>query len=423
MPYSRETWIRINKSTTGTPASKDMTTKHEELLWKTVLWAKYTYLTQRDVDYQHATRDAIDATHEWFEGLEEELPDTSVAAFTSSLNRRSWIESIQSYLGAKKGKAGVPLTYVISTTGVIDPTTPDNGPGVPSFHLDLASRGRHNGFFWQSDNNTVWRLLEFRCRGTDAWTTIAKYEATKNGTGAYRALINRYMGQDFKLLQRSKATLTINHSRYDGRSRNYTLDKHLNRYRQAFIDLGPADAPSEQRKVELFMNSWQVPGQMHLAATVRSNPKYKNSFEETATFLSGEMAANQTLNTNAPAADRSIAAVGARQSTPKSKPKCSAKSKSKGKPHKGRFTNKARRFSRGNPSAFVPSSVWKKMSKEDQQAARDRRRVEGIPSRSTLGVPSHRRILAEATNRDTQMDLREEIELLKQQVLDLSKRV
>ena len=97
---------RINKSTTGTPESKDMTTQHEESLWKAVVWAKYTYITQRDLDYNLATFDAIEMVYEWYDELEEELSDTTVATFTSKLNKRTWFESIDTYLGAKKGKHG-----------------------------------------------------------------------------------------------------------------------------------------------------------------------------------------------------------------------------------------------------------------------------------------------------------------------------
>ena len=112
---------RINKSTTGTPESKDMTTQHEESLWRAVLWAKYTYITQRDLDYNLATYDAIETVYEWYDELEEELSDTTVATFTTKLNKRTWFESIDTYLGAKKGKHGFPISYVVSTTGTIDP--------------------------------------------------------------------------------------------------------------------------------------------------------------------------------------------------------------------------------------------------------------------------------------------------------------
>jgi hypothetical protein len=228
-----------------------------------LIWAKLRYITQRPLTYTDATADSITEVYDWYNAQEAELSLDTVSIFSPTLNRRDWFESIQSYLAAKKGQAGVPLTYVILTTGVIDPAAPDLGFGAPTFDDDIARRGRHDGHFWRPDNNIVWRLLEQKCRGTDAWTTIAGFERTKNGYQAYLALSNLYMGEDAQQILRTKADTILKHSRYDGRSKNYTLDKHINRFKQAFIDLGPNEVASEPRKVELFMNSWQVSSMMH----------------------------------------------------------------------------------------------------------------------------------------------------------------
>ena len=305
--------LSIKKSTTGNAAHRDITLAQGELLWSLVAWSKMRYMTQRPLVYADATLASITAVFDWYEELEAELPDTSVATFSPNINRRSWFESIQSFLGTKKGKAGVPLTYVLSSTGVIDPAVPDPGFGLPSFQEDLATRGRHDGTFWAADNNTVWRLLELKCRDTDAWSTIAAYEATRNGAQAYNALSNQYMGQDIKRLLRTEATNVLQHSWFDGQSKNYTFEQHVNKYRRAFIDLGPADAPSQRMRVELFMNSWQVPGKEHLGAIVRCNDEYKNSFESTVAFLAGELAASKTKNVSVK--QRSVAKVTAQAST------------------------------------------------------------------------------------------------------------
>jgi hypothetical protein len=66
--------------------------------------------------YADATLQSITVVFDWYEQQEEELPVDSVTPFPTSTNRRDWFESILSYLAANKGKAGVPLTYVVSTT-------------------------------------------------------------------------------------------------------------------------------------------------------------------------------------------------------------------------------------------------------------------------------------------------------------------
>jgi hypothetical protein len=174
-------------------------------------------------------------------------------------------------------------------------------------------------------------------------------------------LSNLYLGEDIQQILRTKADMILRHSKYDGRSKNYTLDKHINRFKQAFMDLGPNDVTSEPRKVEPFMNSWQVSSMMHLPSTIRQNPNMKNNFDATCNFLSGEVASLQTLNTSAPGTNRSVAAISTEPNTkPKSNAKSSGKSKGKGKdnpkkgkPNKGKFPKKANQFNKNNPGAYV----------------------------------------------------------------------
>jgi hypothetical protein len=171
--WVRDLRISIKRSSTGNAASREVTLVHEESLVMVLLWAKLRYLTQRPLTNADATLNSITEVADWYNAQEAEHPTDSVPAFSATLNRRDWFEIIQSYLAAKKGKAGVPLNYVVSTTGgVIDPAVPAPGFGLPNFDEDLAQTGRHDGVFWAADNNSVWRLLEMKCRGTDSWNTL-----------------------------------------------------------------------------------------------------------------------------------------------------------------------------------------------------------------------------------------------------------
>jgi hypothetical protein len=74
----------------------------------------------------------------------------------------------------------------------------------------------------------------------------------------------------------------------------------------------------------------------------------------------------------------------------KKKSKKEKKQKSKPKPNRGKVPK--RKFNKQNPAAYVTAAVWKSMSKEEQQAARDGRRERGIKTRNnnlptTLQLP------------------------------------
>jgi hypothetical protein len=86
----------------------------------------------------------------------------------------------------------------------------------------------------------------------------------------------------------------------------------------------------------------------------------------------------------------------------KQKPKKVKKPTKKGKKNKGKFPKKAKSFSKDNPGAYVTAAVWKRMSKEEQQAARASRREQGIPTRSNnsphLQFPSFDSVTPEVDN-------------------------
>jgi hypothetical protein len=100
------------------------------------------------------------------------------------------------------------------------------------------------------------------------------------------------------------------------------------------------------------------------------------------------------------------------KSKPKPKKEKSNKDKSKDNPKKGK-SNKGkvpkRKFNKQNPAAYVTAAVWKSMSKEEQQAARDGRRELDIKTRNdnlptTLQLPDFGKA-DEVSSKGTTMDL------------------
>jgi hypothetical protein len=82
--------------------------------------------------------------------------------------------------------------------------------------------------------------------------------------------------------------------------------------------------------------------------------------------------------------------AGPKEKSKKEATKKEKKQKSKPKPNKGKVPKK--KFNMHNPAAYVTAAVWKSMSKEEQQAARDGRRELGIKTRNdnlptTLQLP------------------------------------
>jgi hypothetical protein len=85
-----------------------------------------------------------------------------------------------------------------------------------------------------------------------------------------------------------------------------------------------------------------------------------------------------------------------KSSNPKKK-KGNKDSPKKGKKNKGKYAPKADKFDKDKPDAYVTADVWKAISKEEKQAARDKRREQGIPTRNVSGIVSHRNVSAKST--------------------------
>ena len=97
----------IRKSTTGPAASRDVTMTTEEKLAQLVLYSRLRYILQKPMAFVHATDDNLELVDDWYNQLEDDPPETSVANFTDSSNKKQWFESITGYLAIKKGKTSL----------------------------------------------------------------------------------------------------------------------------------------------------------------------------------------------------------------------------------------------------------------------------------------------------------------------------
>ena len=102
--------------------------------------------------------------------------------------------------------------------------------GDPSFDEELAACGRRNGLYYAQDNKTLWVFLKLKTQGTNAWNTIKGM--TNDGRKAYRALVSAYMGVIVQRLLLKRAQNALSTMVYDGKSRNWTWNKHVSKLRE-----------------------------------------------------------------------------------------------------------------------------------------------------------------------------------------------
>ena len=340
--YMKDICTIIRKQ--GGSTSYGLTYQVEEKLIQFLRWCRYATLAQRDLDLANATEDGIQVLSEWLEQLpsseEAEMPDK----FTDQYKVRNLLENINSYLGIVKNKAGVPILYVIRE----DPNLPadDPGFGLPDFHTELATRGRHNGVYWKSSNRMVWTMMRHICHGTNAWPFVSSFERTANGRGAYLAFSQHYMGTDIQHGIRTKAADVLQNSRYTGESKNFTFDKFTARMTKAFND--SRYMPDEDKVIKL-LNAFQVPSLDWAKGTISSNPVYRNNYDAAVAFLAEQVRAKKPSGGRDARDNRNISAFGGKDpnKTPNKKN------------NKGKW-----KFDPKNPTRYCPPHIYHKLDKD-----------------------------------------------------------
>ena len=265
---------------------------------------------------------------------------------------------------------------------------------------EVQSRARHSGHFWRGDNKMVWLIVKGLTEGTSAWTTVKSYGRSNDGRGAFMALMEAYMGVDIKLLLMKKAETTLANAVFDGKSKSWTWTKHTGRLRESFEDMAASGQELTGRmQVTKLLATFQFEPLKHLASTIETSQEYRDNFERTAAFIQGQinalrlkngstnrtLARLETLEDDDMDLDTSKETTSAKLKQAKRKLKqMKSKLKMAKKKHlaaKFEKTNKATKFNKSNPGAYIPIAEWKKLTPEQQAAARKAREADGIPTR------------------------------------------
>jgi hypothetical protein len=388
----------VLKSRVGPPEQRHISVNSILILKKFVLYQKIRYLSGRTRTYANSTLARMNAVYDWYSQLEKD-PDDTVANFTDRCNKRLWLESIHQYLSSTKGAALVPLGYVLREQ---QRPVPVPNFGQPTYDEEVATRGRLDGHFWNADNRSVWLFLRQKCHGTTAWTVIVEFQRTNDGRAAYQALVGQYLGRDYQRSMLKRAVKMLDEMRFDGKSKNFPFDIFVGRVRQCFIDMGPDNQLSEERKVMALQAAWQVPNLQYLDAMMQRD--YSNDFNGAVNFLAEQMSglklkngplarsidSAKTVPDEAPAdpdlvskLKRQVKSLEAKRKKGYSNQKSDKKTAVSRKKPSAKYSSK-------DPSAYVSKDAWNKMSDEQKAAARASRSAAGIPQRKVSSISVRR---------------------------------
>lgn len=150
-----------------------------------------------------------------------------------------WAETFKDYLSKCIGRQEAPLSYVIRPRAERpEGECPPAAAGRPhaaqyrSIKDELVERASHDDPLFVEDNETVFNHIEDASRGTKYATVLQPHRRTKDGRGAYMALINQYAGKAAwdAVIQESENVL--HNSKWRGTG-SFLLESHANRHRSA----------------------------------------------------------------------------------------------------------------------------------------------------------------------------------------------
>lgn len=257
---------------------------------------------------------------------EDDQPD--VPKITRNLRVTKWSESFIDFLHRVNGIRHAPLAYVVRPNEAVGPApalihqrpySADHG----SIEGELIARLSHTSPLFRDDNAKVYGFLEEATRGTTYSSSLKSYTRTKNGRGAYLAIISQHAGQDKWQTELTAQENFIKTRVWKGNT-NFALDKFCDQHRSAFISLQqcsehiPYQLPNEHTRVTYLMNAIKCADaelQAALAAikidTVGPAAK-RNNFEPAVAFLlpADPVARRRKENGNVGSAEANISSVG-----------------------------------------------------------------------------------------------------------------
>jgi len=238
-------------------------------LKKACFYRNYLHRIQRPFVAATATLALVQDV--WADRFDLENPDRDVerevirdpAPMAKVDDIKKTLEDIENVLNKRRGPGGSPLAYITRDTLTLPENTPgevDPRFGQPSREAELIRGTRHEGPAYRQDNITVWAIIRNVAHGGPAWAWVSSFARHSNGRGAYLALRTHYFGDSYTTRAVTKADATIENLHWDGRAKNYPLEKFFEQLNKAYTDLDENGEPvTEAKKVRCMLQSIRDP--------------------------------------------------------------------------------------------------------------------------------------------------------------------
>lgn len=201
---------------------------------------------------------------------------------------KNWIKKVSNYLDSRKGKAGVPLSYVIRPENV----DPFNAPDEYTRALWAASFDTDE---YREDNREVYHLFKDLLTKTDGATWFEKV-TDGDGRAAHLLLRDHYVGEAHDMRRAAAATAKLEALFWKSEA-SFPFEKYLTRMNEAFKELEDADQPMYvQQKVQFLLKSMRCDDIQVQTTMGIVRDRYSHDFEGACMALSRTISSRFALS-------------------------------------------------------------------------------------------------------------------------------
>jgi len=268
----------------------------EKNLRKACFFKNYMHRIRRT--FVAATATLILVQEVWDNRFDLENPDRDVdtgreiirdpAPMVKADDIKKTLEDIDNVLNKRKGVGGSPLAYITRDTLTLPEHTPGEinlGFGQPSREAELIRRTRHDGPAYRQDNIAVWAIIRHVTHGGSAWAWVLSFAGHQNGR-AYLALRTHYFGDSYTTRAVTKADAMIENLFWDGRVKNYPLEKFFEQLNKAHTDLDENGEPvTAAKKVRRMLQSIRDPRLDAAKNSIMLSDAHKENLEASMSHL------------------------------------------------------------------------------------------------------------------------------------------
>lgn len=208
----------------------------------------------------------------------------------------NWVPAFRDYCSSIFGALG-PLSYVLRDKSDVpseadDPLAQNEHFGKSgSLFLELEARLLHDGPIFRQDNGRIYMKIAEAVKGTSVESTIKPFLRTKNGRGAFQALISSHAGDVKYRSLRKKAMFLLQNVKWNGN--NSTMESHVSKHRRAHDQITECSSHiacqiiTGPQKVEYLLDSITCENHDVAAAMaiIRTTRTKRDNFEEAASTL------------------------------------------------------------------------------------------------------------------------------------------